>query len=185
MGRLIAALLAAFVTAGSYGENGALLHPFAFGIQLPYAGDDQRERNHKRDPIRKRSCPGDTGNAHYVVEQHHKQEIKTAFAQQRKKQRLYLFPDRLKDRNDHKIDRGCGAGQTDDFQKGLSIVDGLGVRNKHFRNRCGEEIERDRATGGHDQTIQEGRFDRLFHPPHIAGTEIVSNQGERSLRHSL
>lgn len=32
MGRLIAALLAAFITAGSYGKNGALLHPFAFGI---------------------------------------------------------------------------------------------------------------------------------------------------------
>lgn len=104
--------------------------------QLPYTGYDQYKRNHKCDPIRKRSGPSDSRNAYYIAKQQHKQNIKTAFAQQRKKQRLRLFTDCLKDSNDHKIDSGCRTGKAYDLQKALSIMDGFRIRNKSFCDRC-------------------------------------------------
>ena len=153
--------------------------------QYSYAGYDQYKRDHKCNPICKRSRPGDAGNPHYIVEQQHKQNIKAAFAQQRKEQRLHLFTDCLKDRNDHKIDSGCRAGKAYDLQKSLSVMDGFRIRNKSSCDRCGWEIEYDRSADSHDQAVKEGCLNGLFHSLYIAGAEIVSDQRERSLCHPL
>ena len=94
-----------------HGFNSSV-HPQALELR-----NDERHGNHKCDPVGKGRCPCDTGNTDSAIQNQHEHHVQTALAKKRQAKRLHLLADRLKDGDDHKIDRGRRAGKADDLQK--------------------------------------------------------------------
>ena len=147
--------------------------------------NDERHGNHKCDPVGKGRCPCDTGNADSAIQNQHEHHVQTALAKKRQAKRLHLLADRLKDGDDHKIDRGRRAGKAADLQKMLPVLHRLRVRNEASGDGRCQCLEKNGTGTGNEEAVRKRRPDRGFHPLVIAGGVVVADQRQRSLRHIL
>lgn len=65
-----------------------------------------------------------------MVQNRHEHHVQTALAKKGQAKRLHLLSNRLKEGDDHEVDRGRRAGQADDLQEMLPVADRFRVRDE-------------------------------------------------------
>ena len=74
-----------------------------------------------------RAMPGNAGG---MVQNQHEHHVQTALAKKGQAKRLHILSNRLKEGDDHEVDRGRRAGQADDLQEMLPVADRFRVRDE-------------------------------------------------------
>ena len=71
-----------------------------------------------------------------MVQNQHEHHVQTALAKKGQAKRLHLLSNRLKEGDDHEVDRGRRAGQADDLQEMLPVADRFRVRDEAAGDRA-------------------------------------------------
>ena len=159
-----------------------LLHHIA---ELDPIGDEEQDGEEHCQCVGDGCCPRDTLRACGVVQDDHERNVKAALSEEGEDHRLELSARRLEDGDDHHGDGDRGAGDGDGFQEILSVSDGFRIVNEEADERRCAEVQKERTRNGNDERIEERRFDDLAHTLEVLGGEVVADQRQNALCHTV
>ena len=147
--------------------------------------NEKQERQKHGERVGDGRCPRDTLRSHSAVHNEHQRNIEAALSDERQDRGLELFARCLEDGDDHHGDGDSGAGDRNDLQEILTVSDGFRVVNEESHERNGTEEEEERSRNGDGERIEEGRFDNVAHSFVIFRCEVVADQRQNALCHTV
>ena len=147
--------------------------------------NEEKNREEHCQGIGDGRCPRDTLRACGVVQNDHERDIKAALSEEGENHRLELSSRCLEDGDDHHGNGDRSTGDGNGFQEILSVFDGCRIVNEESDERCCTEIQKERTCNGNDERIEERRLDNLTHTGEILGGEVVTDQRQNTLCHTV
>lgn len=120
-----------------------------------------------------------------MFQNQHEHHVQTALAKKGQAKRLHFLAARLKDGDDHEIDRRGWAGKADDLQKMPPVSDRFRVRNEAAGDGHCQRPEKNGSGTGNEEAVRKRRLDGGFHPLVFSGCVVIADQRQRPLRHTL